>query len=664
MKSLPGPDRLALLLVLTAATALGGTLMPTEWQYRQGLTVATRGLVRVELSADSFDSAGPTQQDFRIIDDHGREIASLLDDPPVPVAHTIPPAAFDVRLESGTTIITLTTGTKEPLAAVTLETPQPFFLRAARVEISEDGSNWFALDEGLPLFRQWGAEKLTLPLRHHVATSVRIVVTENRGADVPFTGARLSLAAAPTPALMPVGVRLNGREEFAGETVLTLALDGRHLPLAALTLNTKEPLFMRRVTVTIHEMRDAVSAERTLAAGTLYRVALGDSPARAQLTLPLNFTAPTSELFVHIYNGDSPPLVIDGVGLQRWPVNLLFMAPAAGRYYLLAGNPSAPAPHYDLAGFAGELRAIGGTGVIPDELEQMPHYHPRESLAAPPLPEVPLTGSPLKASDWTDRRRLLMQRPGVQELELDLEALARARPDFGDFRVLHAGNQIPYVLELPGLARAVDLAPVATPDPRRRSVSVWQLQLPHAGAPLRRIVLNSATPLFSRDFRLYEKLSTAEGRAYENVLAAGTWSRTPEPGVPETHSFELSDRLRTDTLWIETDNGDNPAIALGTVSAIYPVVRLVYKVAATDGYNLVYGNRSVGAPRYDLRLVAEKLLTASRSTAKLAASDPNSTRPNPFANLNSGFIFWGALVLVVIVLLVVVVKLLPKPPLI
>ena len=92
MKRLPRPDRLALLLALTAATALGGTLMPTEWQYRQGLTVATRGLVRVELSADSFDCAGPTQQDFRIVDDHGREIASLLDDPPRPVAPTATPA--------------------------------------------------------------------------------------------------------------------------------------------------------------------------------------------------------------------------------------------------------------------------------------------------------------------------------------------------------------------------------------------------------------------------------------------------------------------------------------------------------------------------------------------------------------------------------------------
>ena len=604
MKRLPRPDRLALLLALTAATALGGTLMPTEWQYRQGLAVASRGLVRVELSADSFDCAGPTQQDFRIVDDHGREIASLLDDPPRPVAHTATPADFDLRLESGNTVILITTGTREPLAAVTLETPQPFFLRAARVEISEDGSVWTALEEGLPLFRQWGAERLTLPLGHHVATRVRIVVKDNRAAGVPFTGARLSLAGAPAPGLMPVGVRLNGREEFAGETVLTLALDGRHLPLAALTLNTKEPLFMRRVTVTVREVRDAVSTERLLASGTVYRVALADTPARAQLTLPLDFTAPTRELLVHIQNGDAPPLAIDGVAMQRWPVNLLFMAPAAGRYYLLSGNPQAPAARYDLAGFAGELRAVGGTGVIPDELEQTPHYHPRESLAAPPLPDVPLAGAPLDAKDWSDRRALLMQRPGVQELELDLEALARSRPDYGDLRVLHAGNQIPYVLELPGLARSVDLAPVAAPDPKRPSVSVWQLHLPYAGAPLRRLTLSSASPLFSRDIRVYEKLRTPEGRAYENVLATGSWSRTPDPGVPETHSFDLSDRLRTDTLWIETDNGDNPPLALGAVTAIYPVVRLVYKVAETDGYALVYGHRSTGAPRYDLRLVA------------------------------------------------------------
>lgn len=664
MKSRPLPrrNRLTLLLAFIAGTPLLAALSPTEWQHRQSLPVTAPGLVRVELPPATFDAAAAQQEDLRVVDANGREIASLLDDPPVPQASTLRPASFQVTLEGHTTVLTLGTGTQDALASVSLETPHPFFLRAARVEISDDADHWTTLDEGLPIFRQWGAEKLELPLGQHSAAFVRVVISDNRAVALPFTGARLRLAAGPAPALIPVGAKITRRDEFAGETVLTLSLDGRHLPLAALELETEEPLFTRRVTVTVREVRDAVPGERTVGAGSVYRVALDGAPARAQLELPLNFAPQTRELLVHIHNGDSPPLALTGVRLKRWPVRLLFLAPAAGHYTLLSGNPQARAPQYDLAGFAGEMRGASATAVVPGGLETTSNYQPRESLSAAPLPDIPLTGARLDTTDWTARRALSIDRPGVQELELDLEALARSRPDYADLRVVREGNQIPYVLEQPALARSLSLQPAASPDPKRPSVSLWQLHLPQSGPPLRRLVLASSTPLFQREFRIYEKLTTPEGHAYESTLASGHWSRTPEPGVPETRIFDLSVRVQTDTLWIETDNGDNPAITLGTVQAVYPVVRLIFKVADTTGFELIYGNKSANAPRYDLSLVAVRLLTSSRNVAKLAPGDPNSPSAHVFSGLKGGTIFWAALALVVVVLLVVVAKLLPKPP--
>ena len=131
--------------------------------------------------------------------------------------------------------------------------------------------------------------------------------------------------------------------------------------------------------------------------------------------------------------------------------------------------------------------------------------------------------------------------------------------------------------------------------------------------------------------------------------------------MPESRVFGLQERMRTDTLWIETDNGDNPAIALGTLQVIYPVVRLVFKVAQPDGFALAYGNPSAVAPRYDLGLVAVRLLTSSRSVAHMGDDEQSTGARNPFAGISGGYVFWGALALVVVVLLVVVAKLLPKP---
>lgn len=653
------PLQFGIALWLLCATTATAALVPTEWRHRQEFTVDGPGLVRVELTDATFDAALPTLADLRLLDPAGRETALVLDQPPGPVIRTVQPASFVSRLEGGLTVLTLATGTADHLASVVLETPHPHFLRAAKIEISNDRSVWTLLDEGVPLFRQWGAEKLEFALGERSAAWIRITVG---GATLPFTGASLIVAAGQATAPIPVGARIIARDEFANETVLTLALDGRHAPLAALELETPEPLFMRHLTVAVRDVRDLVSSELTVASGTLYRVAVDGAPARAEPELKLNHTPLTRELLVHIHNGDSPPLAVTGIRLKRRPVSLLFHAPAAGRYTLLSGNPQAATPRYDLAALAGELRAAGTTDVTPGPLQDTPDYQPRASLAEAPLPDVPLTGAPFVSEGWTRRKPVQIAAPGVQELELDPVTLAGARSDFADLRLLRAGHQIPYLLERTTLARSLSLAPEPATDSRRPSVSVWRLKLPQPGLPFLRLALASDTPLFGRQFRIYEKITAHDGRAYEHTLASGAWSRTPEPGSPRTRVFELGERLRTDTLYLETDNGDNPPIALDDVKAEHAVVRLVFKTAGTDGFQLVYGNALASAPRYDLSLVARKLLTAGRNPARLGAeeTDPEGFARGALRHLEGGVIFWAALGLVVVVLLVVVARLLPK----
>ena len=652
-----------LLLPFAVCATLNATLTPTEWQHRQAFNVATPGLVRVSPTAASFDSAGPQQQDFRVVDPAGNEIAFLADSPAVPIDRVLAPASFSAKLETDATRLVIATGTKAALASISLQTPAPFFVRAASVEISDDGTQWTLLDQGLPVFRQWGAEKVDLPLNGHAAAYVRVTIEERHDSPLLFTGAGLNIKAAPAPALVDVGAQIARREEFAGETVLTLALEAQHVPLAALDLSAGDPLFMRRVTVSVREVNGAVSSERIVGSGTIYRVALDGSPARSQLEIPLHFTPLTREVLLHIQNGDSPPLSVDRVTAKRRDLHLSFAAQTAGTYLLLSGNPQATAPHYDLAAFADDLHVANAAEVIPGAVESMPGYHPRESLGSAAVPDVPLTGAPIDTKDWTRRKPITLSRAGIQELELTPAILAKTQTDFADLRLLHDGNQIPYVVEQPALARALSITPLSSPDPTHASVSVWQLHLPQKGFPLRRLVLSSPTPLFQREFRIFEKIANNEGGVYELTLASGEWHRTPDPGAPESRVLEIPQRTRTDTLWIETDNGDNPPLTLAPVQVVYPVVRLIFKTESTNGFALAYGNPAANAPRYDLSLVAAKLLTSPRNVASADASEAESTgATRPFAGLNGGYVFWIALGLVVVVLLAVVAKLLPKPP--
>ncbi len=116
-----------------------------------------------------------------------------------------------------------------------------------------------------------------------------------------------------------------------------------------------------------------------------------------------------------------------------------------------------------------------------------------------------------------------------------------------------------------------------------------------------------------------------------------------------------------ETLVLETDNGDNPAIMLTSVEAAYPVVRLIFK-PESGPIALYYGNREAQAPRYDLSLVAERMFIAEKNVATLGAEESLKGGTRTALGLNGGVWFWGALALVVVGLLVVVAKLLPKPP--
>lgn len=667
MKILP----LSLLVPLLAqlSTTCGSALVPTEWPYRQSLHVPAPGLVKIVLPAETFDSARPTLADLRLLDPAGHEVPYLLDrglsSQGMGSGRNLSPKSFRVSETSDTTQLLVESGTTDPLDAIDLETSLPLFLKAAHVEISSDGQEWQSLGPATPVFRQFGAEQLRLSLDQRTAAFLRVTLANDRSRKVDFSGAvlKLSPSKAAPPVLTPLGVEMTRRDEFAGETVLTIGLAGRHVPLAGLTLDAADPLFMRRVTVSVREPRGATSGERTIGSGTIYRVALDGMPARSELDLPLEFSPSSREVIIHIFNGDSPPLTIDAVRAKQHPVSLLFHAATAGDYALLSGNPQAGPPRYDLAAFSSEISEAAAMPLVPGPVQKIPEYRPRESLAEPPMPDVPLTGAPLDTAAWSGLEPIKITTVGVQELELESRALAQSRPDGADLRILHEGRQIPYLLERPALSRSLELTPLLSPDPKRPGVSNWQIRLPEPGLPIQRITLSTTTPLFQRQFRIFEKRMAPDGRTVEIPLASGQWSRKPEPDEPETRTFSLSERPQGDTLWIETDNGDNPAIEPGTARVVYPVVRLIFKVGETEGFTLAYGNKTAPAPQYDLSLVASKLLTSTRSAAQAGGGAKiTPAARKPFSELSGGYIFWIALSLVVVALLVVVAKLLPKPP--
>ena len=157
----------------------------------------------------------------------------------------------------------------------------------------------------------------------------------------------------------------------------------------------------------------------------------------------------------------------------------------------------------------------------------------------------------------------------------------------------------------------------------------------------------------------------SRGEKFRREIGHASWVRTSERQSREL-VINFNAPPGTDSLWLETNNGDNPPVELDDFRLFHPVTRILFKAKADDDLMLYYGQPAANAPRYDLSLVAGQLLAAEKNPATLVAEEQLRAAPWSERKLpgTGGVLFWGILAVVVVGLLVVIARLLPKasPP--
>jgi hypothetical protein len=635
--------------------------LPSDWQHEQHFAVTAPSLVKFSLPAETLNAARPALEDLRLYDDAGNQLPFLIARP-TPANKIIRPAkSFQVSLNANTTVITLETGLAQPLDGVALETPAGSFIKAVHVEGSADGQRWQPLVTGQPIFReQNGANQLRVAIPPGAWNWLRLTVDDARTQPIPFTGARIFAAAAEATPMELQPATITERNENPGETRLTLNLGAANLDVASVQIETDEPLFTRLITLAVPVISEDAVREQTIGQGYVYRVAVEGQNTSANLSLLLDYRIPSRELILIVKNGDSPPLAITGVRVERRPVNLAFLARAAGNFHLLTGNSRCPAPHYDLAALGANLKNVPVTAVKISALADNPDFHATEALAG-----IELNGTALDVTDWKFRKPVKISSGGAQQLELDLDVLAHAGTGFADLRVLRGSNQVPYIVQCTSISRSLAPSVTLTNDVKQPKLSRWLIKLPQAGLPLTRLSCAARSPLFQRDVALYEELSDERGDKYRRSLGGAAWTQTPDR-KNRALALPLNERLQSDTLFLETENGDNPPIELEQFAVFYPATRILFKAKAGDELFLYYGNPRVSAPSYDLNLVASQLLAADKAIATTAAEEQLKKMSWAASQTpgQGGVLLWVILAMVVAVLLVIIARLLPKasPP--
>jgi hypothetical protein len=272
-------------------------------------------------------------------------------------------------------------------------------------------------------------------------------------------------------------------------------------------------------------------------------------------------------------------------------------------------------------------------------------------------PDVSDVGPEIDVSSWSFQRPVLFKEAGVIVVELEPAVLARTANDLHDVRVVRDGHQLPYIAIKPGLEHEVDVAIAEVTDPQAPTWSKWDIKMPFANFPANELLLDSPTPLFARTLTVSEQHETVQGH-FERILSNANWQR--RPGQPaNTFHLSLYTAPRAGSIRLATDNGDNPRLQITSARVVYPVVRLLFRVADTTPVSLCYGNRRAPYTRYDLQLARPEFETAHKVAAVLGNEE---LLPGYSADLSGKdrLWLWAALAVVLGALLWIVAKRQPK----
>jgi hypothetical protein len=369
-----------------------------------------------------------------------------------------------------------------------------------------------------------------------------------------------------------------------------------------------------------------------------------ESATASELRIPIGFpSGPDLDLVVE--DGDNPPLDLRSVTGVFAPLpTIWFEAPSAEPLVARFGNPARGAPRYD-------LEAARGTAARAPAAEArwgaLRDTSPGEPAALPS--SIPDAGAPVDRALFRFSREVRAVKTGLNSLPLDAAVLAHGTLE--SLRIVSEdGRQVPYLLEKREEPLTLELA-----APERVAgagnvgrLSTYRVALPFASLPASRLVLTTSSRIFERSVSAAVAMP-GERRQEERLetLARAVWRHT-DPERPAPPLVLALPSLDVAALTLLVDEGDNSPLPLAAPRLLLSSYRLRFYGGAGNGKALLYGEPSLGPPRYDLALLAPRLVGVASNDATLG---PEEKAQVPDAAARDRKLFWGILVATILALL-------------
>jgi hypothetical protein len=186
---------------------------------------------------------------------------------------------------------------------------------------------------------------------------------------------------------------------------------------------------------------------------------------------------------------------------------------------------------------------------------------------------------------------------------------------------------------------------------------VYRIALPERRLPAGSLSVETSARVFQRSVQVGVVRPADRNRreASFDVLTSTMWRHTDEQAVAPALTLQLGPMDGTE-LWLVVDEGDNAPLPLSRARLLLPSYRLRFFAPQGGVLRLLYGREDLQPPRYDLSLLAPKLMGAPATEVK-AGLESSRADAEPFISPRW---FWVLLGAAVIVLLALIVKLAKK----
>jgi hypothetical protein len=616
--------------------------------------------------------------DLRLASEDGRLVPYLLIAPPSPERTWVPGAVLPVAPTKKASGFDVDLGLPQDVDTIRIDgLPAPHLKRLA-LEGSGDREHWTMLVAEGTVFDLPDEElrQNTLGFTPGTYRYFRVTWNDTNSGRVPSpraVSARRVATASPPPAAT-VSTSFERRPSEPGVSRYQVRLSAARLPFVALELDIGTAVggghVFRRAVVSESRFSDVEAAPVELGRAMLARI-VRDGATASALRVPIA-TPTEAELELTIEDGANEPLELKAVtGILAELPWIYFEAPA-GRVTARYGDRTLTKPVYDLEA----ARDTVNLAKVP-EARWTDGATTRTVAAAGTAAILPPEAGPaLDASAFTYTRAVVtasgdQPATALVALPLDAHALAYSRgasARFADARILDGSNrQIPYLVERRNEPLSLDLPIVPAPDAQAQALkmpagsrqrSVYLLKLPHPNLPPSVLVLETSGTIFRRTISVgVERKPNRQSRdAFFEERSSGTWGHADEQTAARPLQLRLGAMPETDLLLV-VDEGDNAPLPLTAARLLLPSYRLRFFRAGSEPVRLAYGRDDLQPPRYDLALLAPRVMGAVATEVGLAAAaGPASATAENRAGVST--IFWVAMGVSVLVLLGIIVRLL------